>query len=153
MSAILDIYAALAAKTVTADSKTPTVYSLASLPSSVETAQLPCRLLLPVGDNSNEGRDIGFIAIGTTATVNWQVKDLLLWQSTGQGIGLSGFASQLVEYAGAYVDMIRSFKQPSTYSNLESVNILPGIFEYPSAGGIFYAGVMCTLTIHEVLSG
>ncbi len=153
MSAILDIYAALAATTVTADSKTPTVYSLEALPQSAATAHLPCRLLLPVGDAANEGRDGQFIAIGDTVAVDWQIKDLMLWESTGQGIGLSGVASQLVEYAGKYMDMIRTFKAPSAQSNLLTVTALPGTFEYPSNSGVSYYGVMCTLTIHEVLSG
>lgn len=153
MSAILDIYTALAAKTVTIGGVTPTVYSLASLPASAETAITPCRLLLPVGDSANEGREFGFIAIGTTVTVDWQIKDLLLWQSTGQGTGLSGFASDLVEYAGLYADMLRTFKAPSTQSNLQSANILPGVFEYPASSGRFYTGVLCTLTVHEVING
>lgn len=154
MSAISSIYAALAAKTVTVGAFTPTVYTLATLPNGISSAQLPCRLLLPLGDIANEGRDVEFIATGATITVNWQIKDLLLWAPATHGLGVRSYAPDLVAYAGAYVDMLRTFKGPSTQSNLESASVIPGVYRYPGGeGGIDYVGALCTLQIMEVLNG
>lgn len=154
MSEINDIYDALEAITVTTTGgKSPTVYNLDELPKSIDTARLPCRLLLPVGNNPGEGRDASFIAIGSAMTINWQITDLMLWQATGQGIGLPEFAPELVDYCGKYLDAMRTFKCPSSNSALESVNMTPGIYEWPMASGKYYSGVLCQLNIKEVASG
>ena len=153
-SQITNIYNALDAVTITVGSVTPTSYDLDELPESIHTAQLPCRLLLPVGnDNAGEGRDGEFIAIGTGITINWTIKDLLLWQVSEQGRGLSEFAPKLVEYCGKYADAMRSFKCPYANSALESFSMMPGMYEYPAGSGNWYAGVMCYLQIKEVISG
>lgn len=153
-SQIINIYNALDAVSVTVKGKTPKVYDLEELPESIHTAQLPCRLLLPVGnDNAGEGRDGEFIAIGTGITVNWTVKDLMLWKPSEQGRGLSDFAPVLVEYCGLYADAMRSFKCPYANSALESFSMMPGMYEYPVGSGNWYAGVMCYLQIKEVISG
>ena len=79
MSVILNVYSALKAKTVTTTSEiTPVVYDLDELPESITSAHLPCRLLLPLGDNPGEGREGMFIAIGTTMVIVWRVNDLIL---------------------------------------------------------------------------
>jgi len=154
MSVILNVYSALKAKTVTTTSEiTPVVYDLDELPESITSAHLPCRLLLPLGDNPGEGREGMFIAIGTTMVIVWRVNDLMLWQASEQGLGLREFAPELVDYCGKYLDAMRSFKCPYSNTALESVNMVPGEFEWPSGSGRYYAGVLCQLSIREVLSG
>jgi len=154
MSAINAIYSALELKTVTTTSGiTPKIYGLAELPESITTAHLPCRLLLPVGGNPTEGRDVQFIAIGTGVTAMWQVTDLMLWQASEQGSGLREFAPELVDYCGKYLDMVRTFKCPATNTALDSASMLPGMYEWPVGSGRQFAGVMCQLTIREVASG
>ena len=154
MSEITAIYDALEALTVkTTKNITPTVYNLDTLPKSMSTAKLPCRLLLPVGNNPGEGRDASFIAIGTHMTITWQISDLLLWQASGQGIGLPEFSVELVDYCGKYLDKMRTFRCPTTNSALERVNMTPGIYEWPTASGTYYSGVLCQLEIKEVASG
>jgi hypothetical protein len=154
MSIITNIYNALDAKTVTTTSGvTPTIYNLDELPESITTAHLPCRLLLPVGNNPTEALEGQFIAIGTTVTVNWQVSDLMLWQASEQGIGLREFAPELVDYCGKYVDMCRSFKCPYPNSVLEGFTVTPGEYEWPRGSGRFYAGVLAQLVVKEVLNG
>jgi hypothetical protein len=154
MSVIMKVYSALEAKSVTTTSgKTPTVYGLNELPENITTSQLPCRLLLPVGGTPGEGRDLSFIAIGTGVTVNWQITDLMLWQASEQGIGLREFAPEIVDYAGKYVDMLRTFRCPYANTALESASVTPGEYEWPRGSGRFYAGVLCQLNIKEVVSG
>ena len=154
MSALNAIYAALEDKTVTTTSgKTPVIYGLAELPESIATAHLPCRLLLPVGGTPGEGRDMNFIAIGTGVTIIWQLTDLMLWQASEQGIGLREFAPEIVDYAGKYLDMLRTFRCPYANTALESASMTPGEYEWPRGSGRFYAGVLCQLNIKEVASG
>jgi hypothetical protein len=150
MSSITSIYAALAAVTVTTTSgKTPTVYDLDELPESISTAILPARLLIPVGSNPGEGRMAEFYAIGTQMTVNWQVNDLMLWQASEQGRGLQEFAPELVDYCGKYLDAMRAFRCPVSDTALTSLDMIPGIYEWPVSSGSFYSGVLCQLTIQE----
>ena len=154
MSVISDVYTALAAKSVTTTSgKTPTVYDLDELLESVNTANLPCRLLLPLGDNAGEGREGQFINIGSTIVITWQVNDLMLWQASEQGLGLRQFAPQLVDYCGKYIDAMRTFKCPVANTSLESVYVVPGEYEWPRGSQRYFAGVLCQLQIKEALSG
>ena len=155
MSEITSIYDALEAKSVTTtNGKTPDVYDLGELKNSIHTSDLPVRLLLPVGDDTRgEGREGAFISIGTTMVINWVVNDLMLWQPLGQGEGLKEYAPELVDYCGKYLDMTRTFKCPTTNSSLEGVYLSPGIYEWPMGSGVMYAGVLCQLTIKEVLNG
>jgi hypothetical protein len=154
MSVITNVYDALAALSVgTTGGKVPTVYNLSELLESVNTANLPCRLLLPLGDNPGEGREGQFINIGTTMTVIWQINDLMLWQASEQGLGLREFAPELVDYCGKYLDAMRTFKCPYTDTTLESVLVTPGEYEWPRGSGRYFAGVLCQLQIKEVLNG
>lgn len=153
MSVILNIYGALSDVGVTVGGQTPVVYNLDALPESVTTAHLPCRLLLPLGDNPGEGREAQHIAIGTGMTVVWQIADLMLWQASEQGLGLREFAPVLVDYCGKYLDAMRMFRCPYMDSSLENVTVTPSEFEWPSGSGRYYAGVLCLLQIREALNG
>jgi hypothetical protein len=155
MSEITSIYDALEAKSVTTTGgDTPDVYDLDELKNSIPSSDLPIRLLLPVGDDTKgDGRSGVFIAIGTTMAIDWQVNDLMLWQPLGQGEGLREYAPELVDYCGKYLDAMRTFKCPTNNSSLTDVYMSPGIYEWPMGSGVMYAGVLCQLTIKEVLSG
>lgn len=155
MSKLIDIYDAIEAKTVTTTSgKTPTVYNLDALPKSISTAILPCRLLLPIGNESGDGREGKFVAIGTSMTVDWQINDLMLWQSSQQGLGLEEFAPEIMDYCAKYMDMVRTLKAPTTTdTSLELVSVTPGMYEWPIGSGKWFSGVLCQLTIKEHLHG
>lgn len=152
-SAIASIYSALAAKTVTVGTVTPTIYSLASIPHNAATAILPCRMLLPMGNNPTGGDGFRFIAMGSSAKVEWQVIDLLLWEASSQGRGIEDVAPDLLAYCGAYVDMLRTFTAPTAQSHLVSANCVPGMYQYPAGAGNSYFGVLCTLVVEEALVG
>jgi len=154
-SAIVNVYGSLADLVVTmADGVTPYAYDLDELPESITTAQLPCRLLLPVATMPGEGREGMHIAIGTAMSINWQITDLMLWQPSEQGLGLREFAPKLVEYSGKYLDGMRAWgKCPTSNTTLQSVSITPGEYEWPRGSGRYYAGVLCLLQVLEVVSG
>jgi len=101
-----------------------------------------------------EGREGAHIAIGTAMSIVWQITDLMLWQSSEQGLGMHEFAPKLVDYAGKYLDSMRAWgKCPYGDTTLQSVSITPGEYEWPRSSGRFYSGVMCVLNILEVVSG
>ena len=154
MSTILDIYAQLATTAVTVGGITPTVYGLTALPDAVEGMQLPCRLLLPMQPRG-EGRDWGFIALGTTAKLTWHLTDLLLWRGSASGIGLEDIAATLVGYAGAYAEMLRANRSMGQrQAHIVSARFQYGTFQYPETdSGPSYDGVAVEMDIEEVLSG
>ena len=136
MSVITQVYDALSDVVVTTTGGvTPRAYDLHELPQSVNTAQLPCRLLLPVGNEPGEGREGTFIAVGTSMVIIWTINDLMLWQPINQGLGLKEFAPELVDYCGKYWDMVRTFRCPATNTALESANMTPGVYEWPISSG------------------
>jgi hypothetical protein len=161
MSEIRDIFTALAAKTIQVESSkaygtvTPQIFDLHQLPASAESAKLPARWLLPFGVFPTEAREYHFVALGSTTKVTWQISDLLLWRSVELGLGLSSDAVDLVNYAGLYADMLRTFRRPVANSQtyIESVNLAIGIYEYPAQSGHFFYGCSCVFHIPEVLSG
>jgi hypothetical protein len=152
MSNILTVYDNLAKVTVTTTSgKTPKVYNLTALPESLTTAHLPCRLLLPLGGMPGEGRDGQFLGIGASATMQWQVNDLMFWQASEQGIGVREFAGELVDYCGKYAEAMKGYKCPASDMVLDGWSVTPGEFEYPLGSGRYYAAVRCQLMITEAI--
>lgn len=161
-SVIRTIYATLASKAVTVSdsvaygTKTPPVFDLAALPDYVDSAKLPCRLLLPFGTAKAEERDVHFIALGNTVKATWHVIDLLLWRPVEEGIGINSVAADLMTYCAEYVAMVRAARGGTnfvTQTVIKSVNLTPDTWEYPPGSGTFFWGVECALDIDEVLSG
>ena len=152
MSNILTAYDNLAAVIVTTTSgKTPKVYNLDSLPENLTTAHAPCRLLLPLGGMPGEGRDGQFLGLGSSATMQWQVNDLMFWQISEQGIGVREFAEDLVDYCGKYAEAMKTFKCPAADMVLDGWSVTPGEFEFPVGSGRYWAGVRCQLMITEAI--
>jgi hypothetical protein len=73
----------------------------------------------------------------------------MLWQASEQGRGLQEFAPELVDYCGKYLDAMRAFRCPVSDTALTSLDMIPGIYEWPVSSGNFYSGVLCQLTIQE----
>jgi hypothetical protein len=161
MSVLRAVFTALAAKSITVSGSvsygnvTPRVFDLHELPANPDSARLPARWLLPFAAFPTEARDVHFIALGTTTQVTWVLSDLLLWRATELGLGMASDSVDLVNYAGLYADMLRTFRQPVVTGRVwvESASIAIGIFEYPSQAGRFFYGCSCIPNIAEVLSG
>ena len=150
MSDILAIYDAIEGVTV---SPVTTVKNLDSLPASPSAAAMPMRLLLPFGAGDNEGNMLEYMDRGSNAFVDWRIIDLLLMRPVGQGEGIHTVAALVVAYAGAYIDTMVQHRYLDDRHQLEitGVTAKPGIVEYPSGGGIYYHGCVCTLTVREAL--
>ena len=158
MSVIATIYTNLAALNVTVTSSvqygtvTPTAYAPGAVPPSGETGNLPMRIIDPV--HNNDQGQYQFVAYGTTATVHWQITDLLLWDEVGQGRGPLDMLPDLVKYCGAYAEVIRQ-NRGIVFATAAIQQVTPriGVYEWPRGTGVMFYGVEVTLSIEEVLSG
>jgi hypothetical protein len=154
-SQITNIYDRLAAITIAYDGVTPTLYSLGTVPNSIESAMLPARLLIPMSNRQRE--DFAFIAVGTGARVVWTIQDVLLVRAAGQSRGPLDVLRPLVAYTGAYADAMRLWREPGqasagTRTTLDRVSVDVVTYEWPSGAGLWYWGALATLTISEYLT-
>ena len=149
MSRILDVYDALANMEVKS-TKPLKIFNLEALPESVDTANLPARFLLPLSPQPMEGRDGMFINMGKRINVQWVINDLMLWQASEQGSGLKGFARDLVDYCGNYIEEI---KQHPCLAGcvVKSFNVRTGVFEWPVMSGRYFAGALAEITVEELI--
>lgn len=154
MSVVLDIYTHIAQMAVPVGNITPTAYDLTTLPDAVESAMLPCRLLLPM-ESKGEGRDLSFLALANTARITWHITDLMLWRLSDTGIGLEDIAATLVSYAASYAEVLRANRAfGQAQAHLLSASFRYGSYRYPdSDAGLLFDGVEVQLDIEEVLSG
>lgn len=144
------IYNSLAATTVTVGAKTPDVYNLHELQGWHDAADLPARLLLPT-NRRNRATSFRHDVMGATAAeVSWQITDLCLWKSVGEGIGLKDVAEDLVTYSRLYADMLVTYR-PAVGKNarVSNAEIIVDVFDWPEGSGMAFWGVEAILTITE----
>lgn len=152
MSVIATTYANLAAMQVSVGLVTPAAYAPDALPTNVETALLPCRVLDP--SYSPDTGDYSFVAYGTTATVHWHLTDLLLWEQVGQTRGPLDVALDLIRYCGAYAEAVRLNRGIAYQSAIQTVT--PRVdyaIEWPKGSGVYFYGVEISISLEEILSG
>jgi hypothetical protein len=157
-SDIIDIYAAIEALTVTVDSVTPTVYDLDELPNTADTANLPARLLFPMasfgGFGSAGQATMRWVTLNSITQVTWLIRDLCLWQPTGQGVGFRTIAPTLMKYAGLYLDKMTANRELTIQSYIaqDGLIIQPGVIEFPDQSGRQFFGINAQLTVIEHVS-
>ena len=151
MSAIIQIFAIIAGLPVTVNGITPQVFNVDNLPNAIAPSQAPCRLLLPLDDESIA---VGgqFQGLGTLTTVSWRITDLMLWAPAVKGAGIHDYAETLVAYAGAYMEMLRKVRSPVVQGRITNMGARPGRFQYPLRTGRWWLGAKCTVDVQEILS-
>lgn len=151
-SALVAIYSAIAAMSITVGTETPAVYGLASVPNKLETAQLPCRRL-EIFDNRMETITAKHTTLSGSATPNmhvtWAISDLLIWKPEAQGRGVRDVDEQLISYCAKYIDAVRVNEAITSNASIEDCRPLPGLYPYPASSDIFYFGVLVILSIKE----
>lgn len=157
MSDLAAIYGALALLPVSVSGVTPGVYYGATLPASIDSARLPCRLLLPPGTNldatSLRGRASVPLALGGGQRIAWRIDDLLLWEAVGRGRGLPQHTPLLMDYCAAYADAARqnaALVRGTTQATLEQVAFEVGAFAYPEGSAAHYFGARVTVLVREI---
>jgi hypothetical protein len=155
VSQLAAIVATLAAQTITVGTTTVAALVNASIPDSVESAQLPTRLILPTG-----GRQSGNVTtprtFKTSATeggvlvIDWSITDVLLWRASNAGLGLMDVAADLTAYLAAYTTVIAPLRT-SRWSVTQIQFSGVGGIEWPAASERWYLGAQAILTIREIV--
>lgn len=153
-SQILTIYDTIAALSITANSKTPSVMDVDALPNTMDTAPLPIRILMPLGTLAGVGgaNDSRFVTLDSITNTRWTIRDLCLWQAVGQGIGYKTIVPVLVEYAGKYLDAIRANRQMTHTAYIQRVSVQPMVVEWPEQSGRFFYAIDSTVDVDELNS-
>jgi hypothetical protein len=157
-SILLTIYDDLEAMAVTYADKssanvTANCFNLDEIPASVSTAQLPCRILLPIGQGQS-GTPTATILRGAGVQAQWNITDLFLLETAARDAGIYILAPVLMRYSVAYAEALgKQFQFIHGYST-ESLtitsSIVPGMYEYPAGSGTWFYGVKCDITIDEI---
>lgn len=148
MSGLAEIYAAVAATAVSVAGKTPVVFDHDALPAAVNTAQLPCRVLLPVGRLDGLAEPL---ALGGGRVIRWRLTDLLLLAAVGQGRDIGEHSAALVAYCEAYaVALGGGLEVIGGRVSVTRIEFEMGVYAYPPEHGTRFYGVACTLTVEEI---
>lgn len=153
-SAILDIYNHFDALSVTVGGVTPRVYDMDELPNRIERAQLPARLLFPVGAPLSSGPTHGrYVTLDSIGRMAWRVRDLCLWRALGQGVGFRTIMPTLIDYSGKYSDALvaqRGILDNQAY--IDTWQIVPTVIEWPDGSGAWYFAVDAVVDVIEYLT-
>ena len=157
-SILLTIYDDLEAMSVTyvdksAASTNPNCFNFDEIPGSVSTAQLPCIILLPIGQGQG-GTPTAQILRGAGVTAQWTITDLFLCETAARDQGVYILAPVLMRYVVAYAEALGKQFQFQHGWNVESLtisaSIVPGMYEYPAGSGTWFYGVKSDVTIEEI---
>lgn len=157
-SILLTIYDQLESMAVTYVNKdsvgtTPNVFDLNEIPASIETAHLPCRILLPVGQGQSGSPNVEILR-SPNVRANWNITDLFLLEAAARDAGLWVQAPVLMKYVVAYAEALALKFQFMSGSSVEtftiSASIIPGMYEYPAGSQAWFYGVKCDLQIQEI---
>lgn len=158
MSILLEIYNQLESMEVAYVDKnvtnaTPIVFNLNEIPPSVQTAQLPCRILLPIGQGQGGSANIEIMR-SPNVKATWTITDLFLLETGARDLGLHIQAPVLMRYVVAYSTALGLKFQLLSNSSVEtftlSASVVPGMYEYPAGSNVWFYGVKCDLSIEEI---
>lgn len=153
-SGILQSYQALAEMELVIDGKAVRGYAPDELPSAIQTAHLPVRLLTPISRFSNQAGVTGTtwnVSNGSGVNrVDWQITELFLWEAVNQTVGIRAVSEPLLKYCVAYLDTLAAGGlQLPVNSIVTNVTFRPDIVEYPIFSGHGFYGVITNISIME----
>ena len=152
-SQLVSIVATLAAQPVALGTGTVLGVTGADLPDSLESAQVPLRLLLPTGGRQEVAASLGktFASGGQGVTVaEWEISDILFYRALGAGIGMTDLAPVVSGYCAAYLSIfapLRTQRWSVTAVRFPAI----GGFEWPLGSERWWSGVQATVTIKEII--
>lgn len=152
-SQIKEIYQAISDMDIVLNGAVVPVKKPSELPNSIQTANLPVRLLTPIhqfipgfitSDNWNAGLGSGIVQ------ATWNVVDIFLYEPVNQTIGVRALTDPLIDYCKIYIDAMNAgeLALPNNVVNLNYI-MRPDIINYPLGGATFYYGVYTYHTILE----
>jgi hypothetical protein len=116
---------------------------------SIQTAHLPCRILMQtVPDN-------GEILRGAGINATWSITDLFLLDTVARDVSPAIQLPVLQRYKVAYLDALflkwQIVHGYSTETRTLTYSITTGKFEYPMGSGVEFYGVKFDLTLSELI--
>jgi hypothetical protein len=155
-SAILAIYDALAATTVSDGVTDIEARDIDAQPNSLNTAIAPLRILTvldPLAGTQRARSDTAWGAMGGSGfyRVDWVLYDVLYHTPLFQGRGVMDVNTPLLTYQANYYAMISGALQLPANVALLSMTMQPSVLEYPLRSGNWYYAVRGTLAIQETI--
>jgi hypothetical protein len=148
MSNLRTIYTALANVPVALNGSVVTALDVDKLPETVAAANLPLRLIMPLGTRP-DARAMTFESLNGVSTAEWRITDLFLLQTTAQR-KLEQVAPDLANYMAAYVTAL-SKARALAGALIENVSVTAGVYVYPAQSNATYFGVEATVTVREIV--
>ena len=129
---------------------------LMSMRGSVTAAELPLRIIEPIGKLSSRVNSGLVIGADCGYEITWQLQDGFFIKPIGIGSNINVASADMVRYMGAYAAMATiisdELKQHLPEITLESIEIdPPNVFAYPLLGQSEYLGVISRLTFKEFI--
>ena len=150
MSAITDIINVIEALAVKATSggTNITCLDLTEFREAIPAMETPQRVILP--SDEDNAAIFGRLSVGGAHQIDWSISDLLLYKTAGEGYGWYDVGNALVTYSGNYApSVVGATKSLRAYGGaVTGLTMRRGIYTY---SGTQYYGVMCTLTVRELL--
>lgn len=150
-SRLREIYKAIEETHVEIANTPVRVRGLDNLTTAVNRANLPLRILLPVGSNA-AGRNLNIItADGSGRSGIWTIPEIMFRAAVSQGQGLEEYAGDLVDYVVNFEQAI--LERRTSYVGFIHTNLSldTGEFEWPSGSNVWYFGVRAVHTVGELI--
>jgi hypothetical protein len=147
MSTLDAVIAALANLAVPYQTVSLTARYGATTPLSVADADLPVRIIPIVAGVRATAYETHTLT--GTASVLWEIDDLLLAQVVGLDTGLDAVSGSLAAYVDDYMRRVRALRAPRHM--LQRVTAQIGVVQYPAGSERAYYGVRVTVSIATLL--
>lgn len=119
-----------------------------------ERTDLPVRVILPIGYPAFQaGFSVPNPRMGHQGRVQvtWQITELFLLQSKGQGRGTAKPWLELAQMCAAYANELAKIRKPTDRSEITSWFLDNFEGEFPENSGNFYYGLLNSITVLERL--
>ncbi|NJN54078.1 MAG: hypothetical protein HC804_04565 [Anaerolineae bacterium] len=150
--ALLDIYEAIAAQSVTMSNGTVInkVWKPDDIKDRVNDAQLPLRILLPPGADGNTAVADFEMVTFRNGRVVWRITELMLYRPIGQGGGVGNVWSLLTDYIARYVSTFVTGRKLAS-GTVTGFEPQAAVLEWPRGSGNQFHGVQTTLLVSETI--
>lgn len=148
-SQLTTIYATIAAHEITVGSTPVACLDLAELRTSLQSANLPVRMLNPFNARGGGNLQNFWTVQQGVVTVDWLITDMLAWRAHSAGIGLEDIAPDLIAYKVQYVQLLKTLRAHKYNVTQCQMQVLA--YEWPLGSGVWWDGVICQLTIREII--
>ena len=153
-SAILSIYDALAAVTVSDGTNSIAARDVDLQPNSLTTADAPLRILTVIDPRGGQQQARSDTSWGAAAgsglyRITWIIYDVLYHTPLAQGRGIRDVNVALLTYMGNYYAMLAATVALPADAALASCTMQPSVLEYPLGSGHTWYAVRGMLTIQE----